>query len=241
MYHDKISIYSTFNQVFKLIQDFTPARSGLATGIIIKPHILERSKYPVPQFTLTSSLSNVGSGSNNITYNFIDVTITGSIGNIITLDTASGLNFITHSGDYQSNPLYTFTSSNGGVMPDLYGATASSGYFINITQSYQGVNDTIAGLVPYTQSSQQEFYNGELSGSTLIVTTQSLNPECDIYLSANDVPTPYVFIFYTSTITPFSAFNDPNTIPSSGEIYLFYDTGSALGGDTIGPGGLPTE
>ena len=239
---DYIRIIKYFdNSLFKLIQDFTPARAGLATGIIIKPHILERSKYPVPQFTLTSSLSNVGSGSSDITYNFIDVTITGSIGNIVTLDTASGLNFITHSGDYQSNPLYTFTSSNGGVMPDLYGATASSGYFVNITQSYQGVNDIIAGLVSYTQSSQQEFYNGELSGSTLIVTTQSLNPECDIYLSANDVPTPYVFSFYTSEITPFSAFNDSNTIPSSGEIYLFYDTGSALGGDTIGPGGLPTE
>jgi len=237
---DYIRIIKYFdNSLFKLIQDFTPARSGLATGIIIKPHILERSKYPVPQFTLTSSLSNVGSGSSDITYNFIDVTITGSIGNIITLNTASGLNFITHSGDYQSNPLYTFTSSNGGVMPDLYGATASSGYFINITQSYQGVNDTIAGLVPYTQSSQQEFYNGELSGSTLIVTTQSLNPECDIYLNANDVPTPYVFSFYTSGVTNFESFNDERTT-NNGEIYLFYDTGSTLGGDTLGPGGLPS-
>ena len=226
------------NSLFKLIQDFIPARAGLATGVIIKPHILERSKYPVPQFSLTSSLSNVGSGSTNIVYNFTDVTITGSIGNIITLDTASGLNFITHSGDYQSNPLYTFTGSNGGIMPDLYGVTASSGYFINITQSYQGVNDTIAGLVSYTQSSQQEFYNGELSGSILIVTTQSLNPDCAIYLDANDVPTPYVFSFYTSQVTGFNSFNDERTT-NNGEIYLFYDTGSTLGGDSIGPGGLP--
>lgn len=239
---DYIRIIKYFdNSLFKLIQDFIPARAGVATGVIIKPHILERSKYPVPQFTLTSSLTYVGSGSNNITSNFIDVTITGSIGSITTLDTASGLNFITQSAWYESNPLYTFSSSNGGVMPDLYGATASSGYFVNITQSYSGINDTIAGLVSYTDVSQQEFYNGELSGSTLVVTTQSLNPECDIYLSANDVPTPYVFSFYNSGIIPFDGFNNINSIPSNGEIYLFYDTGSALGGDTIGPGGLPTD
>jgi hypothetical protein len=237
---DYIRIIKYFdNSLFKLIQDFIPARAGVATGVIIKPHILERSKYPVPQFTLTSSLAYVGSGSDNIVSNFTDVTITGSIGSITTLDTASGLNFITQSEWYESNPLYTFSSSNGGVMPDLYGATASSGYFVNITQSYNGINDTIAGLVSYTDVSQQEFYNGELSGSTLVVTTQSLNPECDIYLSANDVPTPYVFSFYNSGITNFEAFSDTRTI-NNGEIYLYYDTGSTLGGDSIGPGGLPS-
>ena len=125
-------------------------------------------------------------------------------------------------------------------MPDLYGATASSGYFINITQSYRGVNNTIAGLVSYTASSQQEFYNGELSGSSIIATTQSLNPECDIYLDANKTATPYVFSFYNSGMIDFEAFSDTRTI-NNGEIYLYYDTGSTLGGDSIGPGGLPTE
>ena len=238
---DYIRIIKYFdNSLFKLIQDFIPARAGVATGVIIKPHILERSKYPVPQFTLTSSLAYVGSGSDNIISNFTDVTITGSIGSITTLDTASGLNFITQSTWYESNPLYTFSSSNGGVMPDLYGATASSGYFINITQSYRGVNNTIAGLVSYTASSQQEFYNGELSGSSIIATTQSLNPECDIYLDANKTATPYVFSFYNSGMIDFEAFSDTRTI-NNGEIYLYYDTGSTLGGDSIGPGGLPTE
>ena len=33
------------NSLFKMIKDFVPSRSNLSTGVIIKPHILERSKY----------------------------------------------------------------------------------------------------------------------------------------------------------------------------------------------------
>jgi len=38
------------NQLFKMIKDFVPARAVTDSGIIIKPHLLERSKYPVPGF-----------------------------------------------------------------------------------------------------------------------------------------------------------------------------------------------
>jgi len=43
------------NSLFKMIKDFVPARADLSTGIIVKPHILERSKYPRHQPTTTSS------------------------------------------------------------------------------------------------------------------------------------------------------------------------------------------
>ena len=36
------------NQLFKMIKDFTPARDTVSTGIIIKPHILDRSKTGEP-------------------------------------------------------------------------------------------------------------------------------------------------------------------------------------------------
>ena len=42
------------NSLFKIIKDFVPARSNVSTGIIIKPHILERAKYarhePIAQY-----------------------------------------------------------------------------------------------------------------------------------------------------------------------------------------------
>jgi hypothetical protein len=51
------------NSLFKMIQDFTPARTDLASGIVIKQTTLERNKYPVPQLDITSSLAMVESGS----------------------------------------------------------------------------------------------------------------------------------------------------------------------------------
>jgi hypothetical protein len=44
-----------------MIKDFTPARTSLATGIIIKPTLLERCKYPLPQMTTNSVITYVGS------------------------------------------------------------------------------------------------------------------------------------------------------------------------------------
>ena len=37
------------NSLFKMIQDFVPARTNLASGVVIKQHLLERNKYPQPQ------------------------------------------------------------------------------------------------------------------------------------------------------------------------------------------------
>jgi len=59
------------NSLFKMIQDFTPARAGLATGIIIKQTLLERNRYPLPQATTNSNLTFVGSPTSktlNIAY-----------------------------------------------------------------------------------------------------------------------------------------------------------------------------
>jgi hypothetical protein len=51
------------NSLFKMIADWTPARTDLASGIVIKQTTLERNKYPVPQPNITSSIAWVESGS----------------------------------------------------------------------------------------------------------------------------------------------------------------------------------
>jgi len=48
------------NSLFKMIQDFTPSKSSLSTGIIIKQTMLERNKYPLPQINTDSSLTTLG-------------------------------------------------------------------------------------------------------------------------------------------------------------------------------------
>ncbi len=41
------------NQVFKMVKDFVPVRASATTGIIIKPHLLERGKIKQPALSLT--------------------------------------------------------------------------------------------------------------------------------------------------------------------------------------------
>lgn len=43
------------NSLFKMIKDFVPAKADLATGVVIKPHLLERSKYQRFEPILTRS------------------------------------------------------------------------------------------------------------------------------------------------------------------------------------------
>lgn len=44
------------NVVFKMVKDFVPARSNTATGIVVKPHLLERNKIKQVQGTFTNDV-----------------------------------------------------------------------------------------------------------------------------------------------------------------------------------------
>ena len=160
------------NSLFKMIQDFTPARTDLASGIVIKQTTLERNKYPVPQPNITSSIAWIESGSTNIQYQTENILITGS-----------------------AIQMYTITGSTGGTMPDLFGLTSSQytgNGVVNITQSWSGSTPSLNGLVPFINSTQEEFYNGELSGSVIQVTNGDLN-DCNVEI---------VQVFTTSSLPP---------------------------------------
>ena len=60
--NDYIRLIKFFdNSLFKMIKDFTPARAGLASGIVIKPTLLERYRYPQPKVNTQSTIAFVGS------------------------------------------------------------------------------------------------------------------------------------------------------------------------------------
>jgi hypothetical protein len=60
--NDYIRLIKFFdNSLFKMIKDFTPSRAGLASGLVIKPTLLERYKYPQPRVNTQSSIAFVGS------------------------------------------------------------------------------------------------------------------------------------------------------------------------------------
>ena len=66
-------------------------------------------------------------------------------------------------------------------MPDLFGQTQSFDRFVNITQVWSGSTPSLTGSVSFVQSSQIEFYNGELSGSVIVAETGDLS-DCNVEL-----------------------------------------------------------
>ena len=86
---------------------------------------------------------------------------------------------------------------------------------------------TPSGSLISIHNSQEEFYNGEYSGSYKTVTTQSLNAVnpflIEVFTSAS-----YKLNYYDSARTTIGTFLNQNTTPDSGELYLWYDSGSSV-------------
>ena len=177
-YNDYIRILKYFdNTLFKMIQDFAPARSSVAAGVVIKQHLLERSKYPVPQV-----------GSTELVYS-------GSID----VETTNG--------------------GAGGSVNAINGLTND----FNVTQSWVESIITPVGLVEQTRSSQQEFYNGEYSGSSTVATTGDLsagNP----FRQVDQPSIQYNTVLYDANTDSFQTFLATN--PGSGGCLIFYDRGT---------------
>jgi hypothetical protein len=139
------------NSLFKMIKDFVPARTSLASGVVIKQHLLERNRYPQPivsweDLDISGTLKPTWNGYNP--------------GTVENFSGGTGGSFEMFNG--------TFTSPSGseGLGPNnIFG----------ITQSWYETYQTVSGSVTVLHDSQDEFYDGEFSGSVILVTTQSLS------------------------------------------------------------------
>jgi hypothetical protein len=187
------------NSLFKMIKDFTPARTSLISGIVIKQHILERNKYPQPQV-------------DDIQYQNMNISSSGGI-------LSSSFNYgedLTYSGSIQT----AFMSGSTGGTFDQFNN-------INFTQSWIQTYTGSTGVSYISHSSQDEFYNGELPGTEFIVTNGELNPDNEFkYPTTLEIY--YNPTLYLSNITTINDFLNINTSPNQGEVYLWFDTGSAF-------------
>jgi hypothetical protein len=327
------------NSLFKMIKDFVPARTSLASGIVIKQHLLERNKYPQPQVdtysTLaytsyselpSSSLATVYFTSSN--FQFVEISSGSSIlfpyysssgilpstfnlsTGIYTVDSPITINFIaslTTSGsgltgwtltqngfsvipgfatNIPGSPVTEYISSSftaqpgdviqiEGFKPNSTPSTVTSGYLEfsyapnlgtinnipltfqdisvsgtiapqwniynpgtvenfsggtggsfeifnyvgNVSQSWYETVQSPLGLVVTLHNEQDEFYDGEFSGSVIVVTTQSLNQPYAI----ENVVLNYKHVYYFSTGSNEqnvfqSNFLNQKTSPQPGEI-----------------------
>ena len=301
------------NSLFKMLKDWVPARTSLAAGVVIKQHLLERNKFPVPQvsqeediytasismYTVTGSDGGSFPSSSITTLNTYLVTGNGEFSapapsayvlfQSSSLDPfpallSSGISWDQVTGKIQLDPsisttgeaevLFDFSvdcldqgdypvqvvlSSSEGQLITPVSATAAAPsasftytlnpeteYYIylspndvndniilelSITGSWEyngqywtGSTPSLLGPVPFINDSQHEFFDGELSGSNLIVTTQSLNPN-NPFLDVNTTILNYTASITSSeNITINTWINSP--APPNGQIYLYFDSSS---------------
>jgi len=169
------------NSLFKMIKDFIPARTSLASGIVIKQHLLERNKYPQPQVSYSEELLTGSVKSHQVWDNIDEVSYISS-SRIVDAEGGPGgmLNIF--------NGLSTSPSGTLGAGPDNR---------FDITQSWDETFTVLSGSVTKTNDSQHEFYDGEFSGSTMLITNGELNSECDEFKNVSVASVPYYAVrFY---------------------------------------------
>jgi len=174
--NDYIRLIKYFdNSLFKMIKDFVPARTSLASGVVIKQHLLERNRYPQPQVNNYSTIAYYTSGSqnpsgslNNVPFTFQNIAVSGTVA--------------PQWNDYNPGTIENLSGGTGGTF-EMFNGINTSPYgpngtgpenIFSITQSWNEGITTPLGIANTIHSTQDEFYNGEFSGSALIVTTQSL-------------------------------------------------------------------
>jgi hypothetical protein len=136
------------NSLFKMMRDWVPARASADTGIVIKSHMLERSKYPRHEPTYTTSsydadyyllvLSGSDGGSVIDNTNFvagIPIQYNGTAS--IALTASIGTVFMSSSNDIQK---YTgeFSGSYINVVTDYFPQEEISSYIYPWTSSVPG-------------------------------------------------------------------------------------------------------
>ena len=140
------------NVVFKMIKDFVPARSTVDTGVIIKPHILDKSK---AKSVSVSATQPEYSGS-------------------ISVGEYSG----SHGGIYQGVATGSFYS-NGRSAPLPYPLKEPGEYstsYIKLLQTPKGLAFKNFFKLS-TNNAEQARFDGELQGSEVRVTSGELNEQ----------------------------------------------------------------
>ena len=216
------------NSLFKMIKDFVPARTSLASGIVIKQHILERNRVKNTTIGINSIIAKYGK-SGSIHWNepltFQDITLEGTVKpqwNKFEEGTISNTS---------GGPGGSFSRFNSiGTTP--YGPDGNGPQNIfNLTQSFNESSTYLSGSTNTIQDTQDEFYNGEFNGSQITVTQQNINPGCDPFKQID--PQAYnirgIRMYSQSNATGvngdsylFSKFISNENLPTDGYISIWY-------------------
>lgn len=163
-----------------------------------------------------------------------DITITASINSYPTL--SYGQKTFIASTDQESFPIETSVGSQAGVWPEFVnGTNYTTNLYVNVTQSWAGSRNTPVGIVPFIHNNNEEFFNGEFSGSILEITNGNLtDSNCIEFLKVNTTPINYNMVVYATlsdvSVSPpniLASFSDQflnrSTSPDNGEILIYFN------------------
>ena len=201
------------NSLFKMIEDFTPARTSLSSGVVIKQHLLERNRQRPAQ--VTSSFEQYSGSVKNLPKDY-------SLG----------------EPDYpqysdSGSAIYKFGGGTGGGFEPFNGLkTYPSGsenlgpnneYFL--TQSWDESWSTFSGSAPIDRTDQREFYNGEFSGSIDV----GIKDICSAYFKVSNTVYRYVPVFFSADgysntqVLSEQEFLNPQEQPKVTEVWFWHD------------------
>ena len=122
---------------------------------------------------------------------------------------------------------YTGSIEIGEFSGGTGGSFERFNYVENVSQSWNETYITPLGEVTMLHGSQEEFYDGEFSGSHIIVSTQDLNADCEPFKKVNPQGVDYHGVrMYSGSDYNFSSFIDPNNYPTDGYISIWYQKDS---------------
>jgi hypothetical protein len=169
-----------------MFADWVPARTGLASGIIIKQTLLERNRYRTPQVSPSASIAFVGSGSTNVPYIVENQLITGSIavGNTIGSD----------GGSLPDDYYLALNPSNYNIPfgNSITYQLSQSGVY-NVTFNISSSGGSAATLKVYNSATVPSSFSGRISESVFTISSGS-DLNTTVNFNAN-FSTQYITIF----------------------------------------------
>jgi len=237
------------NSIFRIIKDFVPARSNVDTGIVIKPHILDRSKIKQPEVKWSNQTSpSFDHASTQLDYTGSYYTSNFSLeGDISTafITGSSGLD-----NKYTSSYTETYANPSGGLQTltrnnhDEASFTGEfSGSILRVSNGDLTAGNTFKKLEPEQFSFKYIPRNDFTSNSSLLQTYES-TVNMDLVSSSIDSPDqssegPLTLalnvqnvVDYTGDFRLTGGPNYDSPQPDSGSAYFIFDE-SLLPGDTL--------
>jgi len=232
----------TFNQ-YNVLTTFSSTSSFIVSSSFVVDPEEYINYFNISSSTVTTANSNINwengeltlitptpfrlqaSGSNNLPGNVIYLQFSSSIrGNIGNESSVANPTYnISSSVIYPlDNERFSLWIKDDGDGPNIIGTQFGIITTLNdySNQSWLQYYTGSTGVSTIIHSTQDEFYNGELPGTEIIVTTGELNPD-NPFKSSTTTAIYYVPTLYSPNITPLDIFLNTNTSPNPGQIYFW--------------------